>query len=144
MIHISPAHPADAFEIDLRAEDLYEVALHGSPDWRMRLSRTLEGPGSRTGRDAKGRVLAVGGVALSPHMVAPWLLCSDLVAQHKSESWRFFKSFVAHLREHADGRLIGNYVPKDCPRNRAFLLALGFHILPSPAGLFDFFYLPHG
>lgn len=119
--------------IQLRPEDASEV----SEGWK---EAALEGTYSRAAVDSHGRVVAVYGWATSEQEVGPWLLCSDLVRQHRRFLARHARRMVQAFRQ--DGRLVFNYIPKDSPGNRRFVERLGFRILPSPGEGPDFFYLP--
>ena len=138
MIHLSPAKPEEAFELDLREEDAREV----SPGWRGLVSLAIESGSAFAGRDDQGRLVGLGGVNADDYTMSPWLLCSPLVDDHKLTALRLGKRTVAFMRRSAGGRLVHNFIPKDAPGNRRFVQALGFLILPSPRDGFDFFFLP--
>lgn len=139
LIRASKARPEDAFELQLREEDSKEV----SNGWREGLAvAILTGEGVAY-RDELGTLVALFGVTAFEQEVSPWLLCSPIVQRHQATVWRRAKHLVKQLKQTAAGRLVFNYIPKDSHRNRAFVLALGFRILPSPRDGFDLFYLPH-
>ena len=138
---VSPAKPEDAFELQLREEDACEV----SAGWREVCAASIRHHGGIIARDERGRVVALGGVGLEEGTCVPWLLCSDLLADHRAAVWRCAKRALRdYLRPAArSGLLVHNFIPKHSHGNRRFVQALGFRILPSPRDGFDFFYLPH-
>lgn len=124
---------ADLDAIQLRPEDAREV----SPGWK----ESALGPASCAALDDQGRVVAIGGAVLGPEEVGVWLLCSDLVGNHRVTLGRAILRVLEALRQ--DSRLVFNYIPKDSHGNRRFVERLGFRILPSPGEGPDFFYLPN-
>jgi hypothetical protein len=138
---ITPARPEDAFELQLRAEDASEV----SSGWQQVCAASIGHHGGIVGRDALGRIVALGGVCIEEGTCVPWLLCSDLLSSHRAAVWRCAKRALRHhlLPAARSGLLVHNFIPKGSRGNRRFVQALGFRILPSPRDGFDFFYLPH-
>lgn len=128
--HLTRAH-LDA--IQLRPEDAREA----SEGWKD----AADPERSVAAVDTEGRVVAVFGIVEGAREVGVWLLCSDLVDNHRATLWRHAKGFVKLLRK--DPRLAFNFIPKDSHGNRRFVERLGFRILPTPGGTHDFFYLPH-
>lgn len=140
MIHCRAAHPREAFQLSLREEDAREV----STGWRAAVAFDLWHHGGTAFHDDQGNLLGLAGVSMWEQEAAPWLLCSPRVDElPRAAVWRMAKAWVQALRASAGSRLIYNFIPKDSPRNRAFVEKLGFRILPSPRDGFDFFYLPH-
>ena len=139
MIRASKARPEDAFELQLREEDSQEV----SSGWREGLAVALMSDDGVAYRDEEGTLVALFGLSMFEHEVSPWLLCAPQVVRLQATVWRRAKRLVKQLQRTSAGRLVFNYIPKDSHRNRAFVLALGFRILPSPRDGFDLFYLPH-
>ena len=137
MIHATPSDPTDAFELHLREEDAREV----SAAWRQALALAILEGGCLSYRDPEGALVGIFGLSQDGQECCIWLLCSSLVEKHKAAVWRAGKQQVEMAR--ARGCLVYNFIPKDSPRNRAFVAALGFRLLPSPRDGFDFFYLPH-
>lgn len=139
MIRSLPAQPKDAYEIQLREEDAREVP----EGWREELARAILTGTAVSYRDPQGRLVGIFGFNESDREVGPWLLCSDLVEGHRREVVQLARQWVGLLKDMAGERLVYNFIPKDSTRNRAFVTALGFRILPSPRDGFDFFYLPY-
>jgi hypothetical protein len=143
MLHISPARPEDAHELTLREEDAREVSQYLLGDPVAALAASIDPACTMAFRDPQGRLVGLGGATSDARTLSPWLLCSDRLEAHKASAWRLAKRYVAILQQQADeGYLIYNYIAKDSAQARKFVQALGFVILPSPAGSFDFFYLP--
>lgn len=139
MIHALPAQPNEAFELQLREEDAREVP----EGWRGELAQAIQVGTAVSYRDQQGRLVGIFGFNESDHEVGPWLLCSGLVEDHRREAVQLARQWVDLLKDMAADRLVYNFIPKDSTRNRAFVTALGFRILPSPREGFDFFYLPY-
>ena len=138
MIHLLPAKAADAFALTLREEDAREV----TPGWRERIAELIgTSKGVFAGWDLEGNLLGLGGAIASDEEVVPWLLCSPLVDQHRASIFRIARRAVAQLR--LAPQRVGNLIPNDSPRNRAFVERLGFRITPTNDAGIDYFYLPH-
>lgn len=135
-----PAIPEDAVLIDLRPEDAAEVVLYGVPqeealEFTIRNSRQ-----AWTFEDSLGRVVALFGMSAKEGLIHPWLVCSPLVTDHARDVVGLGRSLAALWR--TQPALVCNYISKDAAGARAFIQRLGFRIVPSPVGPFDFFYLP--
>lgn len=129
----------DANELQLRPEDAAAV----SGRWRENVALSISRDGGVAFRDREGNLIALYGISYFGPTASPWLLCSPLIEKHQATVWRRAKHIVRTIREVSPpGLLIFNWIPKDSAGNRAFLLALGFVILPSPRDGFDFFFLP--
>jgi hypothetical protein len=138
-LNVRPAQPRDVFELDLREEDRAEV----SEGWRTRLVEAIRENTAVAYRDRQGRLVGLFGVTESEQALSPWLLCSPLVAKHRRTVVRHARYYVSWLRNAAANRLVFNWIPPHAHANRAFVLALGFVIVPSPRPGWDLFYLPH-
>jgi hypothetical protein len=139
MIHQAEAVPADAFELVLREEDAQEV----TEGWRERVAACIATVGAVAFRDATGALLGLGGVVhVNDHSISPWMLCSAGIREHARDIWRAAKCGVSHLHGFTGHALVFNHIPKKSHSNRRFIQRLGFHIIPSPDGEFDLFYLP--
>lgn len=139
------AEPEDAFRLVLCEQDARERALRGHPKPQEAFAEALAAlPLSIAAEDQEGRVVACGGIAETKEWVSPWLLFSDLAVRHKFTLLKAARRVVKGLVEDTNGgRMVFNYIGKESHEAREFVQRLGFRILPSPAGPFDLFYLPH-
>lgn len=89
-----------------------------------------------------GDTVAVFGFALTRELACPWMLSSESIEKYRRDTALAARPLILRWKALAGKTLMGNYIHKDNQRARAFVTSLGFVILPSPAGSFDFFYLP--
>lgn len=134
-----PAKPADAYELELRDDDAREV----SEGWRARITDAIKAGETWAYRDSQGRLVILGGVAkLSNEIWSPWMLCSPLLEHHKvfvkKEARRVVQDLLTQMPVDAS---LCNLIPKDSPRNRAFIESLGFRIYTTPGEGRDVFRL---
>lgn len=127
-LHREPAKPADAYELELREDDAREV----SEGWRERITEAIKAGEAWAYRDQQGKlVLLYGVVQFSDRLLSPWMLGSPLVSEHPvfvmKEARRVIKELTDQMPE---GAFMGNFIPKDSPRNRAFVQSLGFSFYP--------------
>lgn len=143
-ISLSTCQPEDAREIVLREADANELSLLcGNADAISLLASCIDPQCSMTARDSEGRIVAIWGITSTDKTLSPWLLCSDLIENHKGTVWRLAKHALQTLQGAANrGWLVYNYMAKENRQAREFVQALGFVVLPTPASPFDFFYLP--
>lgn len=131
----------DAHALVLRQEDAEEVALWGvDPLEALQESIRDSSHLCLTALDREGRVVAILGVSSAPSLLHPWLLSSELVEQHPIEAVRMARRVAGYLKDY--DQLVCNWVSKAAHKNRAFIVAAGYAILPTPGSPFDLFYLP--
>ncbi len=133
---LRPARLEDADLIQLRVEDQEELGLYRSGSFR----RTLGSPGGHWTAECNGHVVAIGGVAASSQGLHPWLMASPAIVEHRRPLAAAARTLVARLR--AQPLPVWNLIGKASGRNRRFVEALGFVIIPLPEGPFDRFELP--
>lgn len=136
-----PSTVEDAEGLTLRAEDAAEVALWGEQPGPALVRSIRNSLGAHTVRDSEGQVVAIFGFSETEDALHPWLLSSPLVHRHGREALRVGRDLLDEMRW--SDKLICNWVGKDARRNRAFVKALGFRIVPTPGSPFDFFFLPN-
>jgi hypothetical protein len=142
----SRASPKDASLIDIRPEDLAEIALYGLPVSPAEgIARSIAmSPEAWTARDAKtGEVVAIFGVGDHGSVKSPWLISSEGLRRHGRDALRIGRAVRNNLQRQADcGVVIKNYVSKQAAANRAFIERVGYVIEHIPDSSFDLFHLP--
>lgn len=139
----------DADQIDIRAEDLAEIALYGSaisPQEGIRRS-ILCSPEAWTARDPKtGEVVAIFGVG-EGHTAegivrSPWLISSEGLRRHGRDAIRIGRAVRENLQKQVKrGAIVRNYISKQAHANRAFVERVGYVIEHVPDSPFDIFRL---
>lgn len=139
-VSIAPLTHADLKEIQLRHEDQEELLLGGSTSPED-LAPRLAGHWAATARDREGSILAIFGAVCGGGFVSPWLLCTDLIGEHKKTMHRQARDFVALLDSLApEGAPVANRISKAASSARRFVQSLGF-VIHSVPGSHDFFSL---
>lgn len=136
----TPATPADVDELVMRPEDSAEIELWGVEQATAVVESIEDSRQAVTVRDSAGRVVCIYGYSSPTALVHPWMLSSALVAEHPHAALRMGRWMVDFFAN--SDKLVCNWVGKEAHRNRAFITALGFVIVPTPGSPFDFFFLP--
>lgn len=129
----------------LRPEDIHELLAidpHREPQEAVVDSWAISHSRIAAVTD-QGEVIAVGGLALTEEDACPWLLCSSKVGRYGREALARCRGLLRAWQCIAGpSRVLNNFVHRDNLPAQRFITALGFRIVPPPAGDWWFFYLP--